>query len=295
MMNRTALIALFCAIGTSVWTWWPKAEVADTVENAKSQVMTSSGQPVDASKVAAIRVVTLDDASKGPKPFEVRRTNGQWIIPSHFDYPADGGTMVGETAGAVLNLPMGPLVTADETSHGEYGVLDPLDQGSGSGAGKRVTLSDEGGAVLVDVIIGRQKSDTDVYFVRRANEDNIYTAKVQPNSIKANFKDWVETDLMKLAQNDIVEVTVKDYSVDETTGTLQNRSTDCWHPRQWRELADQSASPRPSIEGVYHCDADRGGGSFTPGWCSALCERMVARPWFLRGSGAGWSSAALRQ
>ncbi|MEE2785841.1 MAG: DUF4340 domain-containing protein [Myxococcota bacterium] len=225
MMNQTASIALVLAIGTSAWTWWPKGEVKDVIETAQSQVLTASGQNVDANQVAAIRVVTLDDASKGPKPFEVRRTDGQWMIPSHFDYPADGGTMVGETAGAVLNLPMGPLVTADKKAHGEYGVLDPLDSSSGTGAGKRVTLSDAGGVVLIDVIIGRQKANTDVYFVRRANEDNIYTAKVQPNAIKATFKDWVETDLLKLAQNDIVEVTVKDYSVDEGTGTLQNRST----------------------------------------------------------------------
>ena len=133
--------------------------------------------------------------------------------------------MVGETAGAVLNLPMGPLVTADKKAHSEYGVLDPLEEASGAGAGKRVTLSDAGGVVLVDVIIGQQKANTDVYFVRRANEDNVYTAKVQPNAIKSSFKDWVETDLLKLAQKDIVEVTVKDYSVDERTGTLQNRST----------------------------------------------------------------------
>ena len=224
-MNNTATIALVLALGTSLWTWWPQGEIKDTAQAERSQVLTASGNPVKADTVAAVRVVTMDSESKAAKPFEVRREKGQWIIPSHFNYPADGGTRVGGTAGAVLNIPLGPLVTADKKTHGEYGVIDPLSPGSAENAGKRVTLSDEGGAVLVDVIIGKQKAGADVYFVRRATEDTVYTAKVQPDNLKASFKDWVETDLLKVAKDSIREATVKNYSVDEATGTVRTRST----------------------------------------------------------------------
>ena len=224
-MNKSAIIALISAALTSAWTWWPKPELKSISQREVAQVLTASGEVVDATKVAGVRVITIDDATQAPKPFEVRRAQGKWTIPSHFNYPADGGTMVGSTAGAVLNLPMGPKVTGDRERHAEYGVVDPLQSGDTSGAGKRVTLSDEGGATLVDVIIGKAKAGTEVYFVRRAQEDNVYTAEVQPDALKATFKDWVETDLLKLNESNIREITVRDYSVDEQTGTLKDRAT----------------------------------------------------------------------
>jgi hypothetical protein len=223
-VNKTPLIALALAVLTSLWTWWPKPEVTSAPKDERSQVLTASGAQVKADTVAGIRVVIVDELTNEARPFEVKRSGGQWTIPSHFDYPADGGTRVGETAGAMLNIPMGPLVTADKAQHAEYGVQDPLDAEADVGAGKRVTLSDEGGGVLVDVIIGKRKTNTNVYFVRRANEDQVYTAKVQPEQINASFKDWVETSLLKIATNEIREVTVKDYSVDEASGSVTKRS-----------------------------------------------------------------------
>jgi hypothetical protein len=223
-MNNTAITALVFALGTSLWTWWPQSEITESVQVQKAQVLTATGSPVNANAVAGIRVITIDASTRTPLPFEVKRSDGKWVIPSHFNYPADGGTQVGETAGAVLNVPLGPRVTTDKTTHKEYGVIDPLAQNVSEGVGKRVTLSDEGGAVLVDAIVGKKKANTDVFFVRRANEDAVYTAKIQPDNLKATFKDWVETDLLKIAKEDIREATIKDYSVDERTGTVKPRS-----------------------------------------------------------------------
>ena len=84
---------------------------------------------------------------------------------------------------------------------------------------ENATLSDEGGTVLVDVIIGKKKAGTDV-FVRRASENSIYTAAIKPDELKATFADWVETDLLKVSADDIRVATVKDYSVDEGTGRI---------------------------------------------------------------------------
>ena len=78
--------------------------------------------------------------------------------------------------------------------------------------------------MLVDVIIGKKKPGTEVYFVRRAKESRIYTARVQPDNIKSDFESWVETSLLKLAQSEVREVTIKDYSVNEETGTVDKRS-----------------------------------------------------------------------
>ncbi|MEE2758252.1 MAG: DUF4340 domain-containing protein [Myxococcota bacterium] len=224
-MNKTAIIALICGLGTSVWTWWPDAKPVAEAQQEDAQVLTATGAAVDANAVAQIRVVKLDSTSKTPIPFEVRRKDGQWLIPSHFDYPADGGTRVGATAGAVLNVPLGPRASNDKSSHGLYGVLDPMTPGTSSDVGIRVTLSDEGGSVLVDVIIGKQKDGTEVYFVRRANEDAVYTAAIKPDDMKTTFADWVETDLLKICKDELRAATIKDYSVDESTGMVKPRAT----------------------------------------------------------------------
>ena len=154
-MSNSAILALICALATSVWTWWPQTEMKEDTQIQREQVLSATGSPVDANAVAGIRVITMSAATRTPLPFEVKRSGGQWVIPSHFNYPADGGNQVGETAGAVLNLPLGPQVTGDKKSHKEYGVVDPLAPNVTEGAGKRVTLTDEGGAVFGDAMIGK--------------------------------------------------------------------------------------------------------------------------------------------
>ena len=127
-MRNLAIVACVLAVATSVWTWMPKGETdaAGQSEQASEQLLTASGEQVDPNRVAALRVVTWDQGEQTGVPFEVKRDGGKWLIPSHFNYPADGGTRVGDTAGHILNVPMGPLVTKDKTRHAEYGLIDPL-------------------------------------------------------------------------------------------------------------------------------------------------------------------------
>ena len=46
-MNKTAVIAMICGLGTSVWTWWPQTEVLTDTTPQTKQVLTASGQAVD--------------------------------------------------------------------------------------------------------------------------------------------------------------------------------------------------------------------------------------------------------
>ena len=47
-----------------------------------------------------------------------------------------------------------------------------------------------------------KQPDKDVYYIRDADDDAIYTATVNPN-VSTQFKDWVETDLMKALRDRI--------------------------------------------------------------------------------------------
>jgi len=225
-MRNLLAIAVILALATTIWTWWPRETKIETPVSAEGALLTETQETVPPEKVASLRVVTWDSSENSPRVFEVARKGGDWVIPSHFDYPADSGTRVGDTAGAVLNVPRGPLVTSDIKKHAELGVVDPLEEATEvpEGRGKRVTLKDEGGATLVDLIIGKKVENANVYYVREAGDESVYTANVNPD-IRTAFKDWVKTDLLDIKRNDIRAVTILDRSVDEARGQVINRST----------------------------------------------------------------------
>jgi hypothetical protein len=224
-MRRLAIIAVVLAVVSSVWTWWPRRALTGDLAEGESRLLTSTGEEMSPEKVASLRVATWSAEENGPKVFEVAKQDREWVIPSHFDYPADGGTRVGTTAGTVLNVPRGPLVTTDIKRHGELGVLDPLEDAAveGEGRGKRVTLKDQGGSALVDLVIGGKAEHANVYYVREAGKDAVYTADISPD-IRTAFKDWVKTDLLEIIGSDIRSITVLDQSVDERRGVLVTRS-----------------------------------------------------------------------
>ncbi len=224
---KAALIgSLLLAVGTSVLAWWPGAEVEVGPLDRKGELLTPGGQRVDSARVASLRVVDWDAEKKEAAVFEVARQGDGWVIPSHFDYPADGGTRVGNTAGVVLNVPRGALVTDDSKRHEELGVLDPLQEGAsgdGEGRGKRITLKDQGGALLVDLVVGKRAEHADVQYVREMGDDAVYTAQIRAD-FSTRFKDWVETDPLKVKRWHIRGLRVEDYSVDEESGTVEERA-----------------------------------------------------------------------
>jgi hypothetical protein len=224
-MRRVAIVAVLIAAVTSVLTWWPWGTGGRGPAQEEDRLLTATGDQVDPEEIASLRVATWSDVDNAPEVFEVARKGSDWVIPSHFDYPADAVTRVGDTAGAVLNVPRGPLVTSDIQQHAELGVIDPLQEGAADaeGRGKRVTLTDQGGAPLVDIIIGDRTEHADVYYVREAGEDAVHTADVNPD-IRTSFSDWVKTDLLDISRGDLRTITVLDQSIDEVRGVLVTRS-----------------------------------------------------------------------
>src|SRR5438477_5991871 len=98
-MKSAVVTSVVLAVVTSLCAWVPwRSSTAVQVQDMQHPLMTASGAPVQPDQVASLRVVRWDSHEKAPKVFEVARRNNSWIIPSHFDYPADKGAKVGETA-----------------------------------------------------------------------------------------------------------------------------------------------------------------------------------------------------
>ena len=185
------------------------------------------GKEVLPDQVASLRIVSWDDATSSALTLGIAKNNKLWTIPSHFDFPADGNTKVTEAAVGFLGVERGRLVTSDDKRHEELGVLDPLDETTMTkkGHGKRVTMTDATGALLVDLIVGKYvEGASGIYYVREAGAKDVYTAKVDPWKLSTQFVDYVETDPFKITKEDVTALAIADYSVDETAGTVSVRS-----------------------------------------------------------------------
>ncbi|MBS1827217.1 MAG: DUF4340 domain-containing protein [Acidobacteria bacterium] len=174
--------------------------------------------------VKTIEVVDYDEATASAKPFQVAFEKGRWILPSHYNYVIDVGDRLVKTAGALVDLQRDNVVSEAVADYAKYGVIDPLDQKNPSltGRGKRVALRDARKDVLADFILGKPvEGKTGMRYVRAPNEKRVYAVKTDADP-SANFADWVNSGLLRIASANLRKVSIVSYSIDEQMGRLAN-------------------------------------------------------------------------
>ncbi|QDT99184.1 DUF4340 domain-containing protein [Gimesia aquarii] len=193
----------------------------------------------DPTQAKSLRVVSYNEDSATLKVFNVEFKDGVWKIPSHHDYPADAEDELAETAASLVGVVRGALESRRKSDHERFGVIDPLDESNTNlkGRGQRLTLAKEGGAPLVDFIIGKEVPEQpNEYYVRKVDEDSVYRTKLNVD-LSSEFSDWIEPDLLKVERDRLVEIIVNKYSIDERQRRIVNRelatlkrkkSTDPW-------------------------------------------------------------------
>jgi hypothetical protein len=146
---------------------------------------------VDPTLATSLEVSTFDAKNVEPREFKVKKSdNGQWVIPSHHDYPADAESQLADTASSVIGVERGAMVTRWSADHAKYGVVDPNQDSLGvdevDGVGQRLTLRGDNDSVLADFIVGKQvEGEFDQYYVRHPEEDEVYmtTLNVDVNQV----------------------------------------------------------------------------------------------------------------
>ncbi len=179
----------------------------------------------DPNRAASLEVINFDEETGEPVPFKVVFEEGRWTIPSHHNYPADGKDRLAKTAAAVINLKKDDFRSDNVADHEACGVIDPLDETATSleGRGKRVTIKGKNGNVLADIIIGDKIEGREGFrFVRIPEQKRVYAAKADIE-ISTKFSDWIDADLMQVEKDAITQVTLKDYSINERTGSVNQR------------------------------------------------------------------------
>ena len=190
----------------------------------------------DPLKASALSVVKFDAETKEPLSFSVTQNDkGLWVIPSHRDYPAEAKERLARTAASLIGVRKIAMQSRSKDDWARYGVADPAEEGTTDLAAKdseketsrgtRVTLKDSSGNSLVDLIVGKPVEGREKHFyVRQPDKNPVFIAKLDAD-LSAKFSDWIEPDLLKLNQNDIVQLTVDKYSVDEAQGAILQGDT----------------------------------------------------------------------
>jgi Domain of unknown function (DUF4340) len=188
------------------------------------------GQPffpdfTDPNAARSLEVVDWDEATGTAVPFKVTFEGGKWTIPSHHGYPADGKDRLAKTAAGLIGITRDDFRTDNIADHEACGVIDPLDTSTPTlkGRGRRVTIKGENGVVLADLIIGKAFEGRDGFrLVRIPGQKRVYGTKINVD-ISTKFKDWIDPDLTMIAKDEIDRFTLRDYSIDESSGRLDQR------------------------------------------------------------------------
>ncbi len=170
-----------------------------------------------------LQVVDYDASTATASEFQVKFKDGKWVIPSHYDYPADAKDRLAKTASGVMDLVKDTIRSDRAEDQEEMGVVDPLDTKSTSlrGRGKRVTLRDASEKILADFIIGKEvRGDrTGQRYVRVPGQKRIYGVNVKVD-LSTKFPDWIETNLLKVDAGKIRKVAFDGHKVDPEQGTI---------------------------------------------------------------------------
>ena len=179
----------------------------------------------DPNVATTLEVIEFDEETAAARPFKVTFNGNKWTIPSHHNYPADGKERLASTAAGVIDIRKDDSRSNNVADHEAFSVIDPLDQTVTTlkGRGKRVTLKGGSDQILADLIIGNElEGRGNLRFVRVPDQKRVYVARIEID-ISTKFEDWIERALLQVNQSDIEQMTLKDYSINERTGTINQR------------------------------------------------------------------------
>lgn len=181
----------------------------------------------DPLEAASLKILKYDSDAEQYSEFEVAkdRKTGVWTIPSNENYPADANRQMSEAANLFVGLKALNVASEKRDEQILFGVVEPdkkKEGEGGEGVGTLVQFRDEKGDTLADLIIGKQDSqDPKKRFVRIPSEDVIYVAEINTTPLSTDFKQWIESDLLKLSSADVEVIGIRNYSLVKTgQGTL---------------------------------------------------------------------------
>ena len=261
MKQSTLLIIMIVLfVLSAAFAWAPQTTATQLVGDKQvsyfGSPVTNVQEALALSRKVTSMVIKHYDADQAIlHSFQVANNDGVWTIPSHHNYPADGGDQVGRTAGSVLGLEADPAlrVSTDPRDHIRLGVLAPGDENApfGVARGRRITLEGGEGETILDLIIGDEIPErSGWHYVRRADEDAVYAVEMSP-VLSTRFIDYVNPDLLQVERDDVTQIVFDAHRVDRAAGNVSQP------PKVFlKRSADGSQWESPQLPKGQEVDAD---------------------------------------
>jgi hypothetical protein len=224
--RRTAVTIGVALVLTSLaWVTVPRSSTPNAFEDRGDTFFPGFTDPTMAQ---SLEVVDFDEETATAHPFKVQVQNGLWSIPSHYNYPADAEQQLSQISASIIALKKDVVAAENVSEQERTGTLDPLDETLPAirGRGTRVIIKGDNDRLLADIIIGKPLQERPAFrYVRLSDQRRIYVAEVGDLDISTNFGDWVDRDLLKIVWDDVDEVIIHDYSLNEAAQSVYNRDT----------------------------------------------------------------------
>lgn len=222
-MKRHALILLSLAVLTSLCAWWPQSDVMQVLSLEQKHLAAG----VSASDLMRIRISSWDAREMANRSLELQLENDVWVLPQHYNYPADASERVGELAGILLGLRLGVSISSEIALYKECRLYDPTDsqhtQQYQNGFGTRVQMWDAKNEIIVDIIVGSQvDKDASKHYVRLRDEQSIFTIPWALD-LPLRFVDWVDRAVAKIDATTIKSIHLNQYRMQMQDGKLKRR------------------------------------------------------------------------
>ncbi|MBA4017866.1 MAG: hypothetical protein C0483_11880 [Pirellula sp.] len=205
-------------LGLGVWASIPTPDPDVTGIDIGKEFFPEFTDPL---KVSSASIVDLDAESDVKHDLKVVRNDGQWELnPGKQGYPQVSTDRLADVVKAVIGVKKLAIVTDNPELHRQYAVVDPTNEAElktgTDGVGKRVTLKDEGGTTLVDLILGKaDEKNAKIVFVRKPGQARVYSTELDAERLSPNFSDWAVGDLLQTKDRQLETVRVLDYGIDK--------------------------------------------------------------------------------
>ncbi len=205
--KKLAVLAIIAAITLSISILQSKMSQTKTGSTKQAGAGGLLIQGLDTSSIESIQI------KAGDEDFKITKQNGNFIIPSKANYPADLSA-INDLITSCLDIKLKNLVTSNPENFSDLGLTD-------ENANSLVRFFDKDDKEMTGVIVGNNSMETRSKFVRQTVKNEAYASNKAPY-IRPQMLQYINKIILELEEDDIAKVMIQNpddtYSIRKNEG-----------------------------------------------------------------------------